>query len=1122
MRKSSFSLLLLALLIGLGVGCSKQREEVRLLVFSKTAGYRHESITAGKTALLAMAKSKGWAIDTTEDAGAFTEENLPRYSAIVFLNTTGDILNTAQQRDFERYVQAGGGFVGIHAASDTEYDWPWYGRLMGAWFNGHPSDPNVREATMNILSTDHPSTAFFTDKTWVRSDEFYNFKKIYTDSTDGIVPLIEVDETTYEGGTNGDFHPMSWYHNFDGGRAWYTNFGHTSESFSEELFLKHLQGGIEYAIGENLPSDYSKAKTERYPEEDRFVITVLDENLNEPGELDFLPGGKILYTQRHGELMMFDPAEGKSRQVGKIPVFDSRADGSSMEEGLVGMALDPNFAENNWIYLFYSPVGEEPKNVLSRFEFRDSLLLNTEKVMLEVATQRQECCHTGGSIQFDKKGLLYLSTGDNTNPFETAYAPINELEGRGPWDGQKSSGNMNDLRGKILRIQPMPDGTYRIPEGNLFPADGSKGRPEIFVMGCRNPYRISVDSKTGFVYWGDVGPDASNDSTRGPRGYDEVNQARKAGFFGWPYFVGNNYPYRDVNFADQSHGELFDAVRPVNNSPNNTGGRELPSVSPAFIYYPYANSPDFPMLGSGGRNAMAGPVFYSEDFATAPSRFPAYYNGKLFIYDFMRDWVFAVNMRENGDLDLIEPFLPEALELSSPMDMEFGPDGAMYILTYGTRWFARNSDAKLIKVQYVEGNREPIAKASVAEAFGAAPFNAVFSSEGSVDLDDEDKISYAWDFGDGSTSTEANPTHTYASNGAYTATLTVKDPSGATREATVEVKVGNAPPQIAVELGGNRSFFFSGGPVPYRVAVTDSEDGSLGSGIDPARVAVSFEYLDQTEDRVMAALGHEAAVMQSLAVLGQELVANSGCIACHGIQEKIVGPAYTEVAKKYASRPDARAYLTGKILGGGSGVWGGQAMPAQEQLSENQAVAMAVYILGLQSGQKASLGTSGVLKFDRHKQASDGSSYLLTVSYQDQGGGGQAPVIRQEMIRLRSPRVQMEDFELAGSQGARAQGSTVQATAGAVLNMGVVDLTGLESLLLASTESQGAVVELRMDSPEGPLLGSSQLPSSEKAVEVPMVLENPAAGEHRIYLVVKRLNGGGGRVALDWLEFLQP
>jgi cytochrome c len=168
-------------------------------------------------------------------------------------------------------------------------------------------------------------------------------------------------------------------------------------------------------------------------------------------------------------------------------------------------------------------------------------------MILEVAVQREECCHTGGSIEFDEKGLLYLSTGDNTNPFESeGYSPSDERPGRSAWDAQKSSANTMDLRGKILRIQVHEDGSYSCPKDNLFTGEsGLVGRPEIYVMGCRNPFRISIDSRRNLLFWGEVGPDAGEpDTARGPQGHDEVNRAKKAGFFGWPYFVGNNKPYR--------------------------------------------------------------------------------------------------------------------------------------------------------------------------------------------------------------------------------------------------------------------------------------------------------------------------------------------------------------------------------------------------------------------------------------------------------------------------------------------------------------------------------------------------------------------------------------------------
>ena len=234
---------------GVAVGQQTQPDEPRVLVFSKTAGFRHSSIPAGVAALRRLGQQHGFTVDATEDARVFTPNNLQRFRAVVFLNTTGDVLNPAQQDAFERFIQSGGGYVGIHAATDTEYDWPWYGKLAGARFASHPSNPNVRRGTFRVLDKTHPSTQGLPDR-WERTDEFYNFKAI----NPAIRVLVDIDERSYGGGTHGDRHPMSWYHEFDGGRAWYTSMGHTDATFSEPLFLRHLLGGLHYATGSSIGS----------------------------------------------------------------------------------------------------------------------------------------------------------------------------------------------------------------------------------------------------------------------------------------------------------------------------------------------------------------------------------------------------------------------------------------------------------------------------------------------------------------------------------------------------------------------------------------------------------------------------------------------------------------------------------------------------------------------------------------------------------------------------------------------------------------------------------------------------------------------------------------------------
>lgn len=215
-------------------------EPPRILLFSKTTGFRHDSIPDAIAALQRLGAQRGFAVDATEDSASFTDEQLARYRAVVFLMTTGDVLDQAQQAAFERYIRAGNGYVGVHSASDTEYDWPWYGGLVGAYFSSHPA---IQQASITIEDSTHPSTAGLTNP-WIRTDEWYNFR---ANPRAHVHVLATLDETTYQGGTMGAAHPFAWYHDYDGGRAWYTAGGHTSASYAEPEFLQHLLGGLLYA-----------------------------------------------------------------------------------------------------------------------------------------------------------------------------------------------------------------------------------------------------------------------------------------------------------------------------------------------------------------------------------------------------------------------------------------------------------------------------------------------------------------------------------------------------------------------------------------------------------------------------------------------------------------------------------------------------------------------------------------------------------------------------------------------------------------------------------------------------------------------------------------------------------
>ncbi|MEU0643981.1 ThuA domain-containing protein [Streptomyces umbrinus] len=214
----------------------------RVLVFSKTAGFRHDSIPEGVAAVKSLGAENGFRVDATEDAGAFSSRNLSRYDAVVFLSTTGDVLNGAQQRAFEGYIKRGGGYVGIHAAADTEYDWEFYGGLAGAYFQSHPA---IQPARIEVEDRAHPATSHL-GESWNRTDEWYNYR---SNPRDRAHVLASLDESSYSGGTMSGDHPIAWCQEYRGGRAFYTGSGHTKESYADPAFRQHLLGGIRWAVG---------------------------------------------------------------------------------------------------------------------------------------------------------------------------------------------------------------------------------------------------------------------------------------------------------------------------------------------------------------------------------------------------------------------------------------------------------------------------------------------------------------------------------------------------------------------------------------------------------------------------------------------------------------------------------------------------------------------------------------------------------------------------------------------------------------------------------------------------------------------------------------------------------
>lgn len=941
------------------------------MVFSKTKEFRHESIETGIETLKKLGAEHGFEVMATEDSSFIVEDSLKSYSAVVFLNTTGDILNDVQQADFERYIQSGGGFVGVHAATDTEYDWPWYNKLVGANFESHPK---IQTAQLNVIDSTHLATVHL-KKVWKKEDEWYNFKKI----NKSVNVLLKIDEDSYEGGQNGESHPISWNHEFDGGRAFYTGMGHTNETYEDKTFLTHLLGGIKYAIGEN-ELDYALAKSDRVPPENRFVKKVLDFNLDEPMELAELPGKGILFIERRGNVKLYDFDEKRTKEAGKIDIFYGN------EDGLIGLAVDPSFEENNWVYLFYSPSGNKPIQRISRFVFKDDYIdINSEKVLLEIPVMRI-CCHSGGGLEFGPGGNLFIGLGDNTNPFESdGFAPIDERENRAGWDAQKSAGNTNDLRGKILRIKPEDDGTYSIPEGNLFPKGMPNTKPEIYVMGVRNPFRFSIDSKTGYVYWGDVGPDAGKPKEdRGPHGMGEFDQARSAGFWGWPYTRGNNQLYNDFDFKAETSGPKFDPNNLINDSPNNTGIKKLPFVKESLIWYSYSRSEEFPWLGQGGVNPMGGPIFHASDSKNSDEGiFPEYFEDKLFVYEWMRDWIYVVTLDDNQNYAKAEAFMPST-EFSHPMDMIFAQDGTMYLLEYGQKWNAKNLDAKLSQISYIPGNRNPIAKIETNKKIGAVPLTINFSGTPSLDYDG-DKLTYEWYFTDWDKvqSDEANTLFTFKEAGSYNVRLKVSDEFGNTSQAETKILAGNDAPEIRIQIHPQDTLYADGSTVEYRVNVIDFEDGnSENGGIEKDKIRVTFDYIPEGEDIIKATLGHQQNVIHE----GKKIMDNTDCRACHSVNEKVNGPSYLEIAQRYTLKD--KDYLIDRISRGGSGVWGESLMSAHPQLSLDEIAKMVDYIYTLKLDNRPQvelLPLSGKVEFNQHLKSENPGKYILMASYLDEG-----------------------------------------------------------------------------------------------------------------------------------------
>ena len=686
--------------------------------------------------------------------------------------------------------------------------------------------------------------------------------------------------------------------------------------------------------------------------------TIVADKLHDPMEIAIVPNGDLIVVEREGRVLRVRPSTGGVFELGTVPVTALRQSDSNTpwarEDGLLGVALDPAFAKNRRLYLYYSHPSEL-LNRLSRFELKDGQLdLSSEKVLFDVATDRKDkVCHHGGSLAFGPDGLLYLSTGDNTNPFASdGFAPIDDRDGREHANAMRSAGNTNDLRGKILRIKPTEAG-YEIPKGNLFPPGTGKTRPEIYVMGCRNPFRLSIDPKTRVVYWGEVGPDAGNEGPKGPRGHDEVNQAKQAGNFGWPFVIGDNKPYAIVDFTTGKPGEMTDPAKPKNPGKHNTGLVDLPPAQKAFIWYPYSDSPEFPALGSGGRNAMAGPVFYYDarrkfNFLDRDD------DHSLLIYDWVRSKMWKAKLGRDEKLEKLEPVMDK---LMHPMDLEMAADGTLWLLEYGGDWYF-NKNGRIRSLRPDDGNKPPTITV-------AASGNAYTATAGDPD---NDRVTIDWWLTQGSNETKvgSGPSVTLTASGSELRAVAT-DAKGAVAVARVALQAEQTQPPLTLEFADK----------PDKLGFGDDVAFSVKGAADPSKLVVRARYIPPT--------GHDAGGPQFTSEI-EKLVTSKQCLACHQVDRPSVGPAYLDVAMKYREDPkkgleqaEVAARLRAKLKTGGGGVWGEVPMPPQIAVSDTEGETLIRAILGLADGMSETRGTdSGKLHLAPATSTQAGGAWEIT------------------------------------------------------------------------------------------------------------------------------------------------
>ena len=584
--------------------------------------------------------------------------------------------------------------------------------------------------------------------------------------------------------------------------------------FLNQLFLFTAIFTSQVGIGAPIPGD---ADFQKIP-----LITGLANAV----DFEVASDGRILVVNRFGALLVYSPLNQSVVGTTSLAVH------TGIEGGLIGVVTDPQFLENKWVYLVYSPTNKNV-NRLSRFTLLENqLALTSEKILLEIPVDRMGGNHDGGNLEFDSNGNLLIGTGDDT--FHTKYAPLDETNP--VLSAEKSSANTQDLRGKILRVHPEEDGTYTIPPGNLF-TDINHGRPEIYIMGARNPYKFSVDPLTQWVLWSDIGPDANSSGLDGPSGKDEINLTKQAGNYGWPHFIGPNIAYRNTYL-----NYFFDPAAPTNDSVWNTGVRVLPPAQPAWLTF-------------GRSSYMSGPVYRHSSNVVVPGKLPAAFDGYFFYWDFNNSKVWYGRYDAAGTLQNSQEWAFLSTKGKGFIDFEIGPDHRLYVLEYGSGCCALDvGNGVLSRVDYVGANQNqlPLAQIHASVRSGSLPLTVNFTSTGSLDPDGS-SVTVTWDFDTDGVFDATGPAagHTYTAKGIFNAQVRVADGDGGVAVANTTIHAGNNIAELVATWPPQGGLFSWDEDVDISVTVNDKEDGSssggtIGCGV--VDITPALGHLDHVHD----------------------------------------------------------------------------------------------------------------------------------------------------------------------------------------------------------------------------------------------------------------------------------